>query len=69
MYTGSSEKMMNEFKREMMQRYEMSDLGLLHYGIGVLQIGQGSLFIKTSMQNPCLKTLGLLTGFLSVDDW
>ena len=48
-YTGSSESMMNEFKREMMQRYEMSDLGLLHHflGMGVLQSDK-SIFIQQS---------------------
>ena len=35
-YTGSSERMFSEFKREMMQRCEMSDLGLLHH----FQIGR-----------------------------
>ena len=37
-FTGSSESMMNEFKREMMHKYEMTDLGLLHHflGMGVL---------------------------------
>jgi len=34
-YTGSSERMLSEFKREMMQRYEMSDLGLLHHFLGM----------------------------------
>ena len=38
MYTGSSERLLSEFKKEMMQRYEMSDLGLLHHflGMGIL---------------------------------
>ena len=36
--TGSSEKMMHGFKRKMIQRYEMIDLGILHHflGIGVI---------------------------------
>ena len=30
-YTGSSSKMMTEFKEDMMNKYEMTDLGLLHH--------------------------------------
>jgi len=42
-YTSNSERLFSEFKREMMQRYEMSDLGLLHHfpGVGILQTDQG----------------------------
>ncbi|KAI5348631.1 hypothetical protein L3X38_001518 [Prunus dulcis] len=45
-YTGSSDEMMKEFKAEMMCKYEMSDLGLLHHflGMGVTQT-EGSIFI------------------------
>ncbi|KAI5328240.1 hypothetical protein L3X38_027637 [Prunus dulcis] len=45
-YTGSSDEMMEEFKVEMMCKYEMSDLGLLHHflGMGVTQT-EGSIFI------------------------
>ena len=48
-YTGNSESMMNAFKKEMMQRYEMTDLGLLHHflGMGVLQ-NEESIFIHQS---------------------
>nr|XP_034923445.1 uncharacterized mitochondrial protein AtMg00810-like [Populus alba] len=42
-YTSSSERLLSEFKKEMMQRYEMSDLGLLHHflGMGILQTNRG----------------------------
>ncbi|KAM1198763.1 hypothetical protein FF2_010062 [Malus domestica] len=45
-YTGSNAEMMEEFKAEMMCKYEMSDLGLLHHflGMGVTQT-EGSIFI------------------------
>ncbi|KAL6287822.1 hypothetical protein ACE6H2_012212 [Prunus campanulata] len=45
-YTGSSDAMIKEFKAEMMCKYEMSDLGLLHHflGMGVTQT-EGSIFI------------------------
>ncbi|CAL9026855.1 unnamed protein product [Prunus brigantina] len=38
-YTGSSEELMVSFKSEMMKKYEMTDLGLLHHflGLGVIQ--------------------------------
>ncbi|CAL2255133.1 unnamed protein product [Prunus armeniaca] len=38
-YTGSSGELMMEFKIEMMKKYEMTDLGLLHHflGLGVIQ--------------------------------
>ncbi|KAI5348004.1 hypothetical protein L3X38_000891 [Prunus dulcis] len=38
-YTGSCPKLLEEFKKDMMQHYEMTDLGLLHHflGMGVVQ--------------------------------
>lgn len=39
-YIGSSEKLIVEFKSEMMKRYEMTDLGLLYHflSIAIIQI-------------------------------
>ncbi|KAM5569751.1 hypothetical protein ABKV19_016986 [Rosa sericea] len=34
-FTGSCEEMVLNFKNEMMKKYEMSDLGLLHYFLGI----------------------------------
>ncbi|XP_058211421.1 uncharacterized mitochondrial protein AtMg00810-like [Rhododendron vialii] len=34
-FTGSNVKMIEDFKRDMMKKYEMSDLGLLHYFLGI----------------------------------
>ena len=34
-YTGNNEKMLKEFKKNMMETYEMNDLGLLHYFLGI----------------------------------
>ncbi|XP_039145599.1 uncharacterized mitochondrial protein AtMg00810-like [Dioscorea cayenensis subsp. rotundata] len=34
-YTSSSKEMMIEFKRDMMKTYEMTDLGKLHYFLGL----------------------------------
>ena len=51
-YMGSSNSLVIEFKKCMMNKFEMSDLGLLHYFLG-LEVKQGSdgfLFHKESMQ-------------------
>ncbi|KAB2626801.1 retrovirus-related Pol polyprotein from transposon TNT 1-94 [Pyrus ussuriensis x Pyrus communis] len=43
----------SEFKREMMQKYEMSDLGVLHFlGMGILQTNKG-VFIHQSKFDVC----------------
>ncbi|CAL2244935.1 unnamed protein product [Prunus armeniaca] len=45
-YTGSSSQMTEEFRRDMMEHYEMTDLGVLHHflGMGVIQSKQ-SIFL------------------------
>ena len=45
-YTGSSQEMLNEFKKDMKEKYEMTDLGLLYHflGMGVIQT-YSSIFI------------------------
>ncbi|KAM1012444.1 hypothetical protein ACFX15_041792 [Malus domestica] len=45
-YTGNNQDMLDEFKEDMKEKYEMSDLGLLHHflGIGVIQT-ESSIFI------------------------
>ncbi|KAB2608298.1 hypothetical protein D8674_011466 [Pyrus ussuriensis x Pyrus communis] len=45
-YTGSSDTMLDRFKNDMMQHYEMTDLGLLHHflGMGIVQTKK-SIFI------------------------
>ncbi|KAM1262144.1 hypothetical protein ACFX2G_027916 [Malus domestica] len=45
-YTGNSTEMLKEFKEDMMTKYEMTDLGLLHHflGMGVIQT-HTSIFI------------------------
>ena len=45
-FTGNNKNMMEDFKEDMMQKYEMSDLGLLHHflGIGIVQ-GTEGIFI------------------------
>ena len=34
-YTGNSQLMLEEFKRDMMTKYEMTDLGILHHFLGM----------------------------------
>ncbi|KAL9266033.1 Retrovirus-related Pol polyprotein from transposon TNT 1-94-like protein, partial [Drosera capensis] len=34
-FIGSNEKMIAEFKSDMMKRYEMNDLGVLHHFLGI----------------------------------
>lgn len=34
-YTGNSLKLINEFKENMMSKFELTDLGLLHYFLGM----------------------------------
>ena len=35
LFTGNDVKMMQKFKQDMMQAYEMGDLGLLNYFFGI----------------------------------
>ncbi|KAI5333988.1 hypothetical protein L3X38_024121 [Prunus dulcis] len=60
-YTGNSERMHAEFKREMMQRYEMLDLGLLHHflGMGILQTDQGVFIHQSKYAKSLLVKFGL----------
>ncbi|KAB2626787.1 hypothetical protein D8674_020405 [Pyrus ussuriensis x Pyrus communis] len=56
----------SEFKREMMQKYEMSDLGVLHFlGMGILQTNKG-VFIHQSkfMNSPIKKHFGVVRRVL-----
>ncbi|CAL8138644.1 unnamed protein product [Prunus armeniaca] len=45
-YTGSNKELLDEFKEDMMTKYEMTDLGLLHHflGMGVIQT-ESSIFL------------------------
>ncbi|KAG6494687.1 hypothetical protein ZIOFF_042448 [Zingiber officinale] len=50
-FTGTDDAMFKEFKKSMMVEFEMSDLGMMHYflGIEVVQSTNGILFLKRSM--------------------
>ncbi|KAM1300483.1 hypothetical protein PS1_011811 [Malus domestica] len=73
-YTGGSNTLLSEFKRDMMQKYEMTDLGLLHHflGMGVLQTERGvfihqskyakSLLVKFGLEDCKSVTIPLPTG-------
>lgn len=46
MYTSNSKTMLEEFKGDMMEKYEMTDLGLLHHFLGIRIIQtHSSIFI------------------------
>jgi hypothetical protein len=53
--------MLSEFKREMMQRYEMSDLRLLHHflGMGILQTDQGVFIHQSKYAKSLFRKFGL----------
>lgn len=55
-YTGSNSKLMNEFKADMMQRYEMTDLGLLHHFLR-MRIVQSEHIIFINQKNYSLTLL------------
>ncbi|CAL8178298.1 unnamed protein product [Prunus armeniaca] len=41
-YTGNNQAMLEEFKQDMMEKYEMTDLGLLHHFLGMRVIQTSS---------------------------
>ena len=51
LFTGNDVNMMQNFKQDMMQAYEMSDHGLLNYflGIEVSQVKEGIFILKRSI--------------------
>ncbi|KAM1485555.1 hypothetical protein TB1_036396 [Malus domestica] len=60
-YTGNDAAMMEEFKEEMMKRYEMTDLGLLHHflGIGVIQKASSIFIHQKKYAETLLEKFGL----------
>ncbi|KAM1689141.1 hypothetical protein EV2_037740 [Malus domestica] len=74
-YTGNSDEMIQEFKKDMMKQYEMSDLGLLHHflGLGIVQTDK-SIFIhqkkyaKSLLEKFGLKECKAVKTPLAVDD-
>ena len=52
-YIGNCQPMLEEFKQDMMEKYEMTDLGLLHHFLrmGVIQTHTSIFFIKENMQH------------------
>lgn len=51
-YLGSCDSLLEEFKSSMMKKFEMSDLGLLHYflGLEVKQCSDGIFISQKKMQ-------------------
>ncbi|XP_020533827.1 uncharacterized mitochondrial protein AtMg00810-like [Jatropha curcas] len=62
-YTSSSNSLMDKFKSQIMSEFEMSDMGLLHYflGLEVYQVEDG-IFI---LQRKCAKDIISKFGMLS----
>ncbi|KAI5317804.1 hypothetical protein L3X38_037511 [Prunus dulcis] len=60
-YNGNSNALLSEFKRDMMQKYEMTDLGLLHHflGMGVLQTENGVFIHQSKYAKSLLVKFGL----------
>ena len=60
-YTGNNERMLAEFKKDMMQRYEMTDLGLLHHFLGmwIIQTDQGIFIHQGKYVKSLLMKFGL----------
>ena len=60
-FTGSSESLIKTFKEEMMKKYEMSDLGLLHYflGIEICQNEDGIFISQKKYAKTILKKFGM----------
>ncbi|KAD4584618.1 hypothetical protein E3N88_22219 [Mikania micrantha] len=56
--TGNNSEEINQFKTQMRQRFEMSDLGLLSYYLG-LEVSQGNQGIKITQTNYARKILKL----------
>lgn len=55
-YTGNDEGMVEDFKRKMMNEFEMSDLGLMHFFLGI-EVKQSSVGIFISQKKYALEIL------------
>ncbi|XP_017186631.1 uncharacterized mitochondrial protein AtMg00810-like [Malus domestica] len=60
-YTGSKAKMLQEFNEDMMMKYEMIDLGLLHHflGMGVIQTNTCIFIHQKKYASSLLNKFGL----------
>ena len=61
LFCGDDEKMIHDFKIEMMKRYEMSDMGLLHHFLGmeIYQENDGVFICQRKYSNNILKKFGM----------
>ncbi|CAL2276373.1 unnamed protein product [Prunus armeniaca] len=60
-YTGNSQELLQEFKSDMMQKYEMTDLGLLHHflGMGVIHSDNCIFLHQRKYASTLLQKFGL----------
>ncbi|XP_041999860.1 uncharacterized mitochondrial protein AtMg00810-like [Salvia splendens] len=61
LFCGDDEKMIHDFKIEMMKRYEMSDMGLLHHFLGmeIYQENDGVFICQRKYAENILKKFGM----------
>lgn len=61
-YTGNDAHMFNDFKSSMMKEFDMSDLGLMHYflGIEVIQLGVGIFISQKKYVSDVLERFNML---------
>lgn len=55
-YTSNDESMINAFKKNMMSEFEISDLGLMHYFLGI-DVMQSSIGVFISQRKYALEIL------------
>ncbi|XP_058771914.1 uncharacterized mitochondrial protein AtMg00810-like [Vicia villosa] len=60
-YTGNDEAMLKEFKQSMIEEFEMSDLGRMHYflGLEVMQLDSGIFISQKRYAKEVLKKFGM----------
>ncbi|VVA36400.1 PREDICTED: Retrovirus-related Pol poly from transposon, partial [Prunus dulcis] len=60
-YTGNNQAMLEEFKQDMMEKYEMTNLGLLHHflGMGVIQTPTSIFLHQRKYASTLLSRFGL----------
>lgn len=60
-YMGTSSRLVENFKKQMMNRFEMTDLGLLHYflGLEITQSTRGITLSQNKYANDLLQKFGL----------
>ena len=63
-FTSNNGNIIEEFKMEMMKKYEMSDMGMLHYflGIEIFQEDDGVFICQKKYVENILRNLGCMAA-------